>query len=93
MTETIWKYPLKQKEMQEIEMPEGAGILCAQEQDGTPCIWAQVNPHAEKKPIRVYIYETGQMLHNTQGRYIGTIQLGTYVIHIYAEDVCKEWNL
>ena len=59
MSATIWKYPLRLSELQDIEMPVGAHILHVAEQFGTLCMWAIVDPLAEKRPRRFAIVGTG----------------------------------
>lgn len=45
----IYKYRIEVTDDQNIEMPVGAKILTVQTQNGVPCIWAMVDPNAEKK--------------------------------------------
>lgn len=42
MSETIWKFPVEEKNTFSLTMPMGAKILCVQVQHGAPQIWAVV---------------------------------------------------
>lgn len=67
-------------------MPKGARVLCVQVQNGYPCVWALVNPDAEKVTRRLRTFGTGHDV-DTAGTYVGTIQLdgGRIVLHIFDE--------
>lgn len=59
MIRTIWKYPLKVTDTQDVMMPEGADILTAQMQGVTLCLWALVNPDAPKQRREIEVLGTG----------------------------------
>lgn len=46
MTTTVKKYDLEVADVQKIEMPVMAQLLCIQVQDEVPKLWALVNPNA-----------------------------------------------
>lgn len=46
MSKKIFKYQLETTDIQQVEMQQGAEILCIQTQNETPCIWALVEPNA-----------------------------------------------
>ncbi len=71
---TIWKFPIKTTDVQFLDIPRGAQILSVQVQAGQPCIWALVNPDADKSKRHIRIYGTG---HRVDERYVGTF-VGTY---------------
>lgn len=86
----IYKYPLKTADVQMVEMPKGATILCVQTQGETPCLWAEVNPKAEKICRAFVTYGTGHPLDDgTAKHYIGTYQLrgGALVFHVYTDRI------
>ena len=85
--ETIHKYPLKVKDVQLIEMPAHAEILCVQIQIGIPCLWAKVNPNYGTESRAIYIHGTGHTCDPRAKKYIGTFQLsgGTLVFHVFEE--------
>lgn len=83
---TIWKYPLETTEMQFLSMPRGARILSVQAQSGKPCIWALVNPDADKGKRHIRIYSTGHRVDERfVGEFVGTYQLqgGAIVFHVF----------
>lgn len=88
MTKTIWKYELDITGVQSIQMPKDAEILCVQAQNGKPCLWALVNPVAEKETIGLFTYGTGHIVPTEPyvHRYIGTYQLedGALVFHVFS---------
>ena len=83
---SIWKFELEITDAQSILMPEGAEILCVQNQDEIGCLWAKVNPDAENKEERIiYIKGTGHTFNEDPGKYIGTFQMsqGALVWHVF----------
>ncbi len=82
---TIWKFPLDLKEHQTVAMPSGARVLSVQMQQGTPTIWAVVNPSSEHTFRHVFVVGTGQYVPEDK-TYIGTVQMEAYVWHVYIEE-------
>lgn len=87
---TIWKYELPFEEKFEIEIPEGAIILCVQRDEKTtiPCIWCEVNPYNNKILRTFELFGTGHEMPVGMGverKYIGTYQYqrGQFVGHVY----------
>lgn len=86
MTCTIWKYPLKLIETQEILLPLGPKFLCVQVQNGIPTIWVMVNSKAELIGQGFRIIGTGwQLTEEPSGRYLGTFQLDGFVWHLFED--------
>lgn len=85
MSRQVWKFPLEVTDSQCIQMPTDAEILCVQMQAGQPCLWAQVDPQAEKGPRYIWIVGTGHELPDFVMRYIGTFQMhqGALVFHVF----------
>lgn len=84
----IWKYPLGTGENRliVIAMPTGSQVLTAQMQDGIACVWAIVNPRAEKVPVRFRVFGTSIPIHDLAGwRFVNTVQEDEYVWHIFQE--------
>jgi hypothetical protein len=80
---TIWKYPLAiWGEVQKIEMPIGARVLCVQLQDERPFLWAVVDDEAPAETRAFIMHGTGHQL--MPGEYIGTIQLHGFVWHYFS---------
>lgn len=71
MTKVIWKFPLLDK----IEMPAGAEVLSVQMQHGQACLWAVVDPAAQRETRRFCIHGTGSGFDHDHGRFVGTFQM------------------
>ena len=84
----IYKYPVRIDDVQTIDLPQGAEVLSVQVQEGSPYIWACVNPSAKSEPRQFRLYGTG---HPIEGDYllkfVGTFQLfgGRLVYHLFEE--------
>jgi hypothetical protein len=79
----IFKYPLAIVHEQTIEMPKHSKILCVQMQGGVLCLWAAVNPDALMEKRIISIVGTGNPTSVNLDGYIGTVQQGYYVWHIF----------
>lgn len=60
-------------------------FLSAQIQDGKICVWALQGE--EEKQYNVYIIGTGWPAQLEEDIYIGTVQQGRYVWHVFAEEI------
>ncbi len=84
----IFKYELRVDDIQFVSMPKGAKLLTVQAQQDIPCVWALVDPNAEKEDRKIYMWGTG---HDASGVkdmcYIGTFQMygGDLVFHTFTE--------
>ena len=88
MNKTIWKFELETTDNQTLKMPVGAEILTVQTQSDKPCLWALVDPNAEKEGRFIEIFGTGHPVGYDMGidrKYIGTYQLhgGSLVFHVF----------
>ena len=88
MEQRIWKYQLEVTDGQNISMPKGAEILTVQVQDGSPCLWALVDPKAETEIRFIEIFGTGNPVLSDIGasrKYISTFQMleGRLVLHAF----------
>ena len=86
MAKKIFKYKLETKDIQRIEMPQGAEILCIKTQNETPCIWALVDANATVNKRTFEIFGTGNNVPKNANRsYVGTYQLnnGQLVFHCF----------
>jgi hypothetical protein len=82
----IWKAVLRPIDVQDVEMPEGAEVLCAREQYGQPCIWFRCDPDAPKVTRQFAICGTGHAAPSRdESRYVGTAHLcdGSLILHIF----------
>ena len=84
MMQTIYKYPLKIDDEQEVMMPKGARMLSVQLQGGRPCLWALVDPNLENEARSLLIRGTGHDASGV-GRYISTFQMdgGALLFHAF----------
>lgn len=85
---TIYKYKVRQEELVEVDLPQGARILTAQAQGMHIWLWAIVDTAVtEKEPRRIAVLKTGQeILMNTEVLiHIGSVQFdeGGLVYHIF----------
>jgi len=82
--ETIWKFPIHLTDEQEVTMPKNAVVLAVQYQEGAITLWAKVDSDEADEHRRVSIRGTGGRLGSEAGPYIGTVQRGQYVWHVFA---------
>lgn len=85
--QTIYKYPLRIEDEQEIEMPSAAKFLSVQVQPGVgPCLWALVDTDNIPSKRMIQIRGTGHPA-NGVGEYIDTFQMhnGGLVFHAFGK--------
>lgn len=88
MNKTIWKFPLNIDDFVTISMPKEAEILTVQTQNGSPYIWALVNPENEYQDRYFEVFGTGHDIPEEMGikkLYINTFQLadGKLIFHLF----------
>jgi hypothetical protein len=89
MGQTIYKYELEIKDIQEIEMPEDSSIVSIAVQHGVPCIWALADPSARMIKRTFELYGTGHPIRGTvDGKfrfYLETFLMlnGNIVYHLF----------
>lgn len=79
----IYKYPLTLSSIQVIKTHKLIRFLSVQEQRGKICIWAEVEAPSETEHRQIAIFPTGEKIHNRPGEFLGTVQLGLLVFHVY----------
>lgn len=84
---TIYKYNLT-NDGYEPRIPKGGKVLTVQRQKGDICIWVLVDPKQNFEQRYFVVYGTGFEI-NPQHQYIGTVQEGAYVWHVF-EDLRQE---
>ena len=104
MEKTIWKFELETKDNQIVKMPINAKILTIQTQFDKPCLWALVDPNADKEDRFIKIFGTGHSVRYNKCspmlgaeeldeciKYIGTYQLhnGSLVFHAFEKNLAK----
>lgn len=83
---TIWKFRFEIISPLRISMPKGAEVLTAQDQDGTGCLWAIVEPENELESRYFEIFGTGQFIYEdvaVQRKYVATFQQPPFVWHVF----------
>ena len=83
--QTIWKVTLRPTDVQQIEVPAGAELLCAREQFEQICVWFRCDPTAPKEVRDIAIVDTGRDAPGREGRYLGTASLqgGSLMFHVF----------
>jgi len=84
----IYKYKLKQQQVQHLEMPVGARILSAHSLGAHVWVWAMVNLEQKKKERRWFsVYKTGEQIDvkTEELVFLGTCQFeeGALVLHVF----------
>jgi hypothetical protein len=79
----VYKYDASMSEDMQIEMPAGAKLLCVQNQNERPQLWALVDTSAPPAVRRVFFKVTGEDA--SEGTYIGTVLLNrdSFVVHYF----------
>lgn len=84
---TIWKFEVKARDVETVvNMPKSAEIIHVHGQNEQVCLWAIVDPEAEKEERRFAIVGTGHLMFDPAiHKYIGTahVLLGHLVWHIF----------
>lgn len=82
MSRQVWKFPLTY--LDRLEMPKGATILSCQPQGEQVCLWALVDPAAEKEIRECATIGTGWTIDDVaRVAYVGTVQVGEFVWHVF----------
>lgn len=86
----IWKFPIECDSVKNQpflmivpSVPSGAIPLCVQTQDGRAFVWMDVDPKATRNGFRLYCVGTGFGAVPENTTYLGTVQEGDYVWHLY----------
>jgi hypothetical protein len=80
---SIFKYPLALMTTQRLMLPRDATIRDVQIQDGTICLWVEVIPKNPPVSCSIKIVGTGNAEVEPTDSYIGTVQQGPFVWHVY----------
>lgn len=83
---SIWKWEIPITSHFSLPMPKGARVLSVQMQNGAPVVWAEVSQDAAREARSFHVVGTGTPLPmGVSLKYVGTIQQGHYVWHLYEE--------
>ena len=80
----IWKFEIRVGENR-VSMPSGARVLTAQIQRGTLCVWALVDPSHSVESVTFSVVGTGHEFNPVGKTYVGTVQDGPLVWHVWFE--------
>lgn len=80
----IWKFELGVGYTPR-QMPRGAKLRAVQMQGVVPTLWAEVDEAAPKATRVLCFYGTGHNMPADPGAYVGTVQDGPFVWHLYDE--------
>jgi hypothetical protein len=87
----IWKYTLEHAEVQEVGLPSGAQIISACGKNGQVVIYAIGDKdNLDTDTYKFYVYGTSEefdMEEVTPDMFLGTVSLGTSVVHVFVEQV------
>ena len=79
---TVYKYPLKLADEQDLEIQQGAQFLTVAEQQGELVLYARVISDAPKVKRRIRVAGTGHPRVN--GRYVGTAMMPSGLVwHVF----------
>lgn len=83
----IYKATLAMQDEQFINLPSPIKILSTQLQHDSICVWFLCEPGSQKKHHKFRIYGTGHPIENNANlnNFIGTVQSGSLVWHIFYE--------
>lgn len=82
---TIFKFPLQLTVEQHLEVHGDFKFLCAQMQNRLITLWAEVDASRPKRRVTVFIVGTGREVPCNAKHYLGTVQDGAYVWHVYVD--------
>lgn len=81
---TIYKYPIKITDEQEIPMPADAEVLhVGLDPQGTPCLWAMVETDKPVEPVSVLVFGTGGPVAFESLRHVGSFVQISCVWHVF----------
>lgn len=70
--------------VQDVELPEGSGILAVQPQGTGVCLWAFVHPERPKVKREILIFGTGHEIpEHLVLTHLETFQMGPLVFHAF----------
>lgn len=81
---SVWKFEIVLTDEFTLSMPKFAKPLYVAVQDGKPCLWALVDPGAEREDRTFYVHGTGHPVPAAR-EHIGSFMLhdGAFVGHLF----------
>lgn len=85
MARAVWKFGVPLGDVVTIDMPEGAQILHVQAQNDIPCMWALVDPLAQRVSRRFRFAGTGHEISESPLEHVGSFFMreGALVFHLF----------
>ncbi len=81
---TIYKYPIKITDEQEIQMPGEVTVLHAGlDPQGVPCVWAMVDSDLPTGPVSILVIGTGNPMPYVAHTHLGSFVQGPFVWHVF----------
>ncbi len=82
--QTVFKYPLKIQDEQQVKLPRGARLLRVMVQNGVPCLWAQVESGRDTEDRTIFIHGTAHPV-DPNGEYLDSFMVndGALVFHVF----------
>lgn len=86
--EVIHKFKVPITDTFDLDLPDGAEVLCVQVQNGEPYFWVKLNPERQTKVRRFAVHGTGHQVYADVTSYIGTFQVQPgFVGHVFERRV------
>jgi len=85
---TIWKFTLSSVDRQDVLMPANARVLSAKMQHGALCVWAVVDPDANRVQREFRIIGTGHAASDIEGwEFVDTVEMfdGDLILHVFTQ--------
>lgn len=81
---TIWKYPIDIINWQCLNMPANPTLIHAGlDPQGTPCVWAIVEPDEPCEPVSIRVVGTGHPFTSELTQHVGSFNQGPFVWHVF----------
>jgi len=80
---TIYKYPIRITDEQELEIPIGYPIHVGIDPQGVPCIWYHVDTKSPTSKVKIYIVGTGNPIPENAHFHMGSFVQSPFVWHVY----------
>lgn len=95
-SQMIWKYAIPEVSGNDTDMPYGKPLSVGV-QNGRPYMWVQADPEAERRTLRVWVFQAGEgsehVMEDEGWTFLGTFQIetkdartlltGYYVGHVF----------
>jgi hypothetical protein len=81
----VYKYPFEIVGSQIVELPVEAKVIhVGLDPQGTPCLWAEINPLNIHKDLRIFVVGTGTSIPDAAKVHLGSFNQREFVWHVYS---------